>query len=117
MLLIAILNGALREFILKKYLSELAAHQLSTLTLVIFFAIYIRFIMHRFPADSSKEALFVGLLWMLMTLVFEFGFGLYQGKSWTRMLEDYNVLKGHVWVLIPLFVAIAPFLFNKTAHT
>lgn len=113
MLLIAVGNGILREAVFKKYMEHLAAHQLSTLTLLVFFAFYIWFIVERYPLTSSTQAISVGLLWLILTLCFEFGFGRYRGSSWQILLEDYNLLKGRLWILIPVWVAIAPYLFYK----
>jgi hypothetical protein len=48
-----------------------------------------------------------------MTLAFEFGFGRWRGRSWEQLLEDYNVFEGRLWLLIPLWVMIAPYLFYK----
>lgn len=113
MLFIAIGNGMLREFVLKKYTGDIAAHQLSTITLIILFAVYIGVIMNRMPPVSSTQALLIGLMWMIMTLVFEFGFGAYRGNSMSKMLGEYNIFKGHIWILIPVWISIAPFVFYK----
>ena len=113
MLLIAIANGALREFVFKKYVSNLPAHQLSTITLIILFAVYIGFVINRFPPASSRQAIFIGLVWVVLSLIFEFGFGRYRGRSWPQLFEDYNLLKGRIWILIPLWLAIAPYIFYK----
>ena len=113
MLLIAIGNGALREFVFKKFMTALAAHQLSTVNLFIFFALYIAFIINRFPPGSSNQAVFIGFLWLVLTLVFEFGFGRYRGNSWSKLFEDYNLLKGRIWILIPVWLFIAPYIFYK----
>ena len=113
MLLIATMNGAIREYFFKKFLAELSAHQLSTVTLLILFAVYIWFVMMRFPPHSASMALGIGVIWVLMTLCFEFGFGRYRGNSWETLLRDYNLLKGRLWVLIPIWVLIAPYIFYK----
>ena len=110
-LLIAVVNGALREALIKKYTGELRAHQLSTVLLLLFFAFYIGFVLKLFPPTSQAGALFIGLLWLVLTLVFEFGFGRWRGKSWKVLLADYNLAKGRLWVLIPLWVAVAPLFF------
>lgn len=114
MLVIAIINGVIREFVFKKFLGDLAAHQLSTLSLILFFAIYIRFVIMRFPPPSASMALLIGLVWVLMTLCFEFGFGRFRGNSWDTLLQDYNLARGRLWVLIPLWVLVAPYLFFVT---
>ena len=53
MLLLAVLNGTLRDLGYKKYVGDLTAHQISTITLVILFALYIGYIIKRFSPSSS----------------------------------------------------------------
>ena len=113
MLLIAITNGALRDLWYKKYTGELTAHQISTVTLIIFFALYIGYIIQRFPPSSSTQAVFIGIIWMIMTLVFEFGFGRLRGNSWQALLKDYNLSAGRIWIFIPVWLVIAPYIFYK----
>lgn len=111
MLLLAVLNGIFREAVVKKRLNDLQAHQVSTFTLIVLFAFYIHQVIKRFPPASATQAIFIGILWVILTLLFEFGFGRLRGNSWKKLLEDYNIFKGHLWVLIPLWVLIAPYLF------
>jgi hypothetical protein len=113
MLLLAIANGALREFIFKKYTGELTAHQLSTFSLLLLFAIYIGLVIKWMPPVSANQAILVGLFWLVLTLLFEFGFGRFRGNSWETMFADYNLLKGRLWILIPVWIAIAPYVFFK----
>lgn len=111
MLLIAIINGAIREALFKKYVSEQAAHRLSTITLLIFFGFFIWFVMRKYPPESGQQALFVGFLWVVLTLLFEFGFGLSRGRSWNSLIGEYDVFKGKLWLLVPLWLGISPYLF------
>jgi hypothetical protein len=30
------------------------------------------------------------------------------GNPWSRLLEDYNVLRGRIWVLVLVTIAVAP---------
>lgn len=113
MLLLAIINGVGRDLGYKKYVGELTAHQISTGTLIILFGFYIWFIGNKFPFDSERQAIFIGFFWLILTLIFEFGFGLARGNSLTHLLEDYNILKGRLWVLIPIWITIAPYIFYK----
>ncbi|HET7896996.1 MAG TPA: hypothetical protein VFL47_04990 [Flavisolibacter sp.] len=111
MLVLAVLNGAVRELAYKKHVGELAAHQISTVTLLLLFAVYIRYIIAQFPPGSSTQAIFIGVLWVTLTLLFEFGFGRYRGNSWATLLADYNLAKGRLWIFIPVWILVAPYIF------
>lgn len=111
MLLLAIGNGTVRDLWYKKQMGELAAHQLSTVILMILLGIYMWLIMVKFPPQSVKYAIAIGLFWALLTLIFEFGFGLLWGHSWSVLLIDYHVLKGRIWILIPVWISLFPYLY------
>jgi hypothetical protein len=114
MVVIAIVNGVLRESTYGKRLSELRAHQVSTLAGLVLFTIYIGVVTAIWPLDSPGQALTVGCTWLILTLAFEFLFGRYvAGHSWGRLFQDYNLLAGRVWVLIPIWVAVAPYVFHS----
>jgi hypothetical protein len=114
MIPIAVANGALREGWIRKHFDELQAHQISTALLLLFFAVYIWFVVRAWPPDSSRQALAVGLVWLALTLAFEFLLGRYvSGRPWSVLLQDYNLLAGRVWVLVPLWVLIAPYFFYR----
>jgi hypothetical protein len=111
MVFIAILNGALREFGLAKTPSELRAHQLSCLTGILLFGAYTWLLSLRWELQSTNQALAVGLVWLLLTVAFEFTFGRYVAHhSWQKLLQDYNVVGGRLWVLVLLTVAPLPLI-------
>lgn len=110
MLMIAIGNGMARDGWYKKHIGDLAAHQLSTVTLMILLGIYMWLIMAKFPPQNINHAIGIGLFWALLTLLFEFGFGLFRGHTWPVMLADYNILKGRIWILIPVWISLFPYI-------
>lgn len=114
MVLIAIANGAARDLGYGRSLSELPAQQISTLSGIVLFGIFIWFIVRALQPASLRHAAAIGLLWLGMTLAFEFLFGHYiAGKSWSLLLADYDLAAGRLWPLIPLWVALAPPLFFR----
>jgi hypothetical protein len=114
MILIAIANGILREYGYGKRMTERAAHQLSTLIGIVLFGIYIWGVMRFWPPASAGLAIRIGLIWLVLTVMFEFGFGHFvAGHSWQRLLQDYNIRAGRVWPAILLWVAFAPYLFFR----
>lgn len=114
MLAISVANGALRDFSYGRFISKLAAHQLSTFIGLILLGAFIRSFVRRYPPASSASALSMGITWMTMTIAFEFLFFHYVGgHSWADLLSNYNVLQGRVWVLVPLWLAVGPWLFHR----
>jgi hypothetical protein len=114
MIPIAVANGALREAWLLPRFGEHAARQVSTLLLIVLFAIYIGAVVRIWPIRSSGEALTIGALWLALTLAFEFGLGRFlSGLTWRQMLAEYNLGAGRLWVLVPIWVAVAPYVFYR----
>jgi hypothetical protein len=57
------------------------------------------------------DLIVVGLLWLVLTVAFEFGFFHYVvGKPWDVLLADYNILRGRLWVLVLATVLLGPIL-------
>jgi hypothetical protein len=113
--LIAILNATTREKIYKNIFGELVAHQISTVTLIILIGIYTWLISFGWKLETAGQALIIGSIWLILTISFEFGFGhLVMKHSWTRLFHDYNILKGRIWVLVPIWTLIAPLIINWT---
>ncbi len=112
-MLLAIVNGTIRDFGYKPFVGSLAAHQLSTLTLIILLFAYIYFLEKRFPISTQKYAWTIGIIWVVMTEIFEFGLGLRRGMSWPELLQAYNIFAGQVWIFVPVFILIAPALIRE----
>ena len=114
MVFIAIINGAIREGWYGKHVSELQAHQISTVTGVLLFGVYIWALIRLWRPESAGQAITIGLVWLGMTIAFEFLFGHYVAKRlWRDLLHDYNLLAGRVWLVVLLWVTIAPYLFYR----
>lgn len=107
-LLLASLNGAVRDLIVAPRIGDTIARALSTVILcalvVLVTWLSIRWIGPRRP----QQALGVGFFWLVLTLLFEFGAGRLSGKSWSTLLADYDVFQGRIWVLVPVVTLLAP---------
>lgn len=113
MIPIAIGNGVLRERWYGKHVGSLEAHQISTATAIALFGIYIWLVMRALRPASGRQAIVIGLTWLVLTVAFEFLFGHYvAGHSWQSLLDDYDLLSGRLWVLVLAWLAIAPLLFQ-----
>lgn len=108
-LVLANLNGAMREAWLIPHLGPVAGRAVSTLLLcgLVFLVTWLT--IGWIHPTSAGDALLVGVLWLILTLSFEFLIGHYVfHKSWPALLEDYDLSRGRIWVIVLIMVFIAP---------
>lgn len=108
---LAIANGLIREFLFVPLFGTSAALPLSGLSLgLIIFAV--TFIAIGFiGATAKKHCFLIGTLWVLMTLAFEFLFGRFvAGKSWTELMQVFNLIRGDLFLLVLLASFFSPLL-------
>jgi hypothetical protein len=111
---IAIANGSIRQFIYQVYFDELTAHQLSVLSFIPLFGLYVWFIIPWLKLNSTVEAIHVGVFWLAITVIFEFIFGHFvMGHPWTKLFHDYNFLEGRIWVVVLIWITISPLVLRK----
>ena len=109
-LVLAILNGILREKALIPAMGPVGAFIASGALLsacVLVVALVGAPWYGRLP---SARWLLVGVLWLILTLAFEFGFGLLQNRAWSEMLEAYTFRGGNIWPLVLLSTLLSPWL-------
>ncbi len=106
---LAFLNGALREVVLKKLLglTEPLAHQLSCLTGVILWTSFALFVWEKLKITRFKQAALIGLFWFAATLIFE-TFILNSKLSWPEILHTYDVTDGEFWGLVLVWIGFLP---------
>lgn len=109
LLFLAIINGGFREAMLTPRLGEHESHVIGTITLCTAILIVTWLTIDWMRPAKSTDALLIGGGWVLMTVAFEFLVGHYIFRtSWARLLSDYDVLGGRVWLLVLATVAFAP---------
>jgi membrane protein DedA with SNARE-associated domain len=111
MLIMASVNGGVREALLVPSMGPGAARVVSTLLLcaIVFLLTYltIRWIDPR----SSRDAWIVGAIWVAFTLGFEFLAGHFLfGHPWSELLEEYDVFRGRIWILAVVTILVAPWV-------
>lgn len=112
MLLIAVANGALRQLTFANVMSEPHAHQLSTLTGSLFIGAFVWSVIRAWPPSSSRQALCIGLVWVLLTVAFETFMGLVLlNRPMGEVLFEYHLFAGRVWTLFLIWLGLAPWIF------
>ena len=113
-LVLAFLNGGLRETVLIPKLGSMYGLILSAvlLSLIIFTVAYLS--MPWFREQQMKTYIIIGISWLCLTVVFEFTFGHFiLGKSWIELLGAYSFEGGNLWLIVLVVLAIAPSLMAK----
>jgi hypothetical protein len=109
LLVIASINGAAREALLIPRIGDVLGRAVSTLALSVFIIILTWISIAWITPRSVPQAWAVGVIWVALTLAFEFLAGHYLfHHPWSRLLEDYNVLRGRIWILVLVTTLVSP---------
>ena len=114
MLFGAILNGGLREKIIQPRIGEFAL-PLSALSGAVIFT-GITYVMFKWSGliCTTQETFILGSIWLILTILFEIGFGRYFLKeSWGKLLKAYDVRTGNLWSILLLYLFVLPFFVSK----
>jgi hypothetical protein len=114
-LITAILNGILREEFITPNIGEQAGHIISTIIFITAIFIGTSIFLSKLKTELvNKELLLIGFIWLILTVIFEFGFGHYiMGHPWSHLLAEYNIFNGRVWILVLAATTIAPLICGK----
>ena len=105
----AILNGGLREYVLapafgQKWALPASGIILSGLIFLITWLMYPRLIKN----STRKERWLTGMIWAVLTVIFEFAIGIAEGHSIAELLAAYNPLTGNLWLLVLAATLFSP---------
>ena len=105
----AVLNGGFREAVLLPGLGMPAAIFLSGILLCVLIMV-VSFVFIRWLGPlRTAQSLLVGLLWLFLTLAFEFGLGRFvQHREWSEILDAYTFKNGNLWPLVLVVTFLAP---------
>lgn len=108
---IAIANGALRDLLIAPRAGDALAHVISTVLLCGAILVWTWLTVGWIEPADARTAVRIGLFWLALTVAFEFLAGHFVfGTPWRRLLADYDLAAGRIWVLVPVTTAIAPWL-------
>lgn len=113
LLVLMVSNGVARVTVLEPRLGEETARRVASLTGVAIVLAFSRLYVGRAGARAPREWLAVGVVWLALTLAFEFGMGLATGKSWAEMLADYDLSRGRLWPLVLVSTLLGPWTWGR----
>lgn len=109
-LILAMANGIVREWLLVPWLGTPAALVLSGVLLSALIVGVAYGCLPWLRPRRPGEVWAVGLEWLALTLAFEFSFGLWQGKSWSELFAAYTFTGGNIWPVVLATTALAPYI-------
>lgn len=111
---IEVLSGVLRNIFLVPAIGDIPARQLGVLTGSIIILAVSYFALGRFPVKSNTALLSVGLIWMVLTIMFELFLGkVVLGVSWSTMVSDYRLDHGRLMPIGLIVMALSPLIANQ----
>ena len=116
-MVMAIVNGTIRDFTYGRFLGERLAHSLSVFPLLLGIFAVALWLARRWPLPSLAATAGVGAIWLALTLSFEFGLGTAAGRPMAELLEQYDLVHGNLWPLVPLTMALAPAVVRRLMTT
>ena len=111
---LAILNGGLREMLINPLIGEKYGQPVSGISLCLLIFIVCWFFIPKIGKGTAKTYLIIGLLWIALTVLFETCLEFMTGNTFTGVIKTYDITTGNLWLLVVLFVGIAPWLTAKT---
>jgi hypothetical protein len=106
------LNGALREFGFKRWMSDGVAETLSVATGIAVILVTTR-LLFRIPSSASTlQLLLQSMLLVALTVCYEFAIGLRGGQSLREIASAYALWRGELWPFVLIALAMTPFLWR-----
>jgi hypothetical protein len=106
---LAIANGMLRDAVLVRSFGQSRARTVSGLILSAVILAWTILTIPWIPLSGPLPYAGVGLLWLALTVAFEFLFGrLVAKKSWQELLRAYRFEGGDIWPVVLIVVAVSP---------
>ena len=110
---LAILNGGLRDTFITPLIGENFSRPISGFTLCCLIFIVSFIFVPRLGSGSKKIYIQMGILWILLTIIFETVFGLLQGNNFNEIINAYDLTTGDLWLIVVIFIGFVPYLTAK----
>ena len=111
---VGIANGALRDLMLTPALGDTLGRAVSSLTLSLLILGLALLLVDRLGVNTRAGYLGVGAFWLVLTLLFEVSFALLvMGHPMDELLQDYDIFRGRLWLIVLATTFFAPLLASK----
>ncbi|AWL10709.1 hypothetical protein HMF8227_00201 [Saliniradius amylolyticus] len=113
-LLMAIVNAGIRELLLVPVIGAELALPASGVLLTALILLIAWLSLPWLRPETSRASFAIGAVWFVLTLVFELLLGYFvSGKSWSEVLQVFDVTQGNLFALALVMTFAAPWLSAK----
>ena len=119
--LIEILISAFNYFVLMNLVyeprwGELVAHQIGMSTRIVYIFILAYFLLRTVKQYQISDLVQVGIMWLALTLLFEWVGSLIIGRSVEEILVGWNIVEGYMWPYVLAAYFFANLINGTTMH-
>lgn len=108
------IHGTIRQLFLAPLVGDFPARRIAVFTGMILIFLVTWLFVNWIAAPNVRSLFAIGLFWIILTAMFEFGLGFFVfGFSSERLFEDYDISRGGLMGFGLLFMFFAPFLACK----
>ena len=106
---LAIMNAILRELVFSPMFGSVAGLAMSGIMLSVLI-IFTAYLASGWIGDISvRISWFIGFYWLTLTLIFEFGLGLFVlDQPFSEIMKAYTFEGGNLWLLVLIVILITP---------
>ena len=111
------IHGTIRQLFLAPVVGDFTARRIAVFTGMILIFLITYFFIRWINAPSVKSLFVIGLMWVILTVLFEFALGIFVfDYSWVRMFEDYDISRGGLMGFGLLFMFFASLFATKVRY-
>ena len=119
--LMEILVSGFNFFVLMNLVYEprwgvLVAHQIGMSSRIVYISIFAYLLLRYVKKYQTKDLAHVGLLWLGLTLVFEWGGSFAIGRPVDEILIGWNIFAGYLWPYVLLTYLVSPLIVGTILH-
>jgi hypothetical protein len=110
-------SGITRELVFKRVMSDGAANALSAVIGIGLIALITSIGFRAIDGATVADLLRLSGALVVATVLFEATLGVFvDQKSWSELLEHYNLFRGELWPLVLAWLAVTPFVWARWAR-
>ncbi|HUX99598.1 MAG TPA: hypothetical protein VMV49_08600 [Candidatus Deferrimicrobium sp.] len=119
--LMEILVSSVNFFVLMNLIYEprwgpVIAHQIGMSSRIVYIFLFAYFLLRYVKDYTMKDLIHVGILWVGLTLIFEWGGSLMIGRPVEETLIGWNIFTGYMWPYVLLTYLLSNFIVGIVFH-